>query len=69
MPESPAEKFSPEEEDSIRASFRKREGDLRCPRCGGPLVSEVYGAGGTIAPVHEIRCESCDLYTLAALGH
>lgn len=68
MTESAAGKFSPEEAESIRASFRKREGDLRCPRCGDLLVSEVYGAGGTIAPVHEISCESCELHTLAALG-
>lgn len=68
MSESQAEKFSPEETDIIRAAFRKRDGNLRCPRCEGPLVSMVYGAGGTIAPVHEISCESCKLHALAALG-
>ena len=67
MSDSANGKFSPEEAESIRGSFRKRVGNIRCPRCGGPLVDEVYG-GGTIAPVHEIRCESCELHTLAALG-
>jgi hypothetical protein len=68
VPESPMEKFSDDDANTIRAAFRKREGDLRCPRCSGPLTDEVYGAGGTIAPVHEVRCEACGLFVLAALG-
>jgi hypothetical protein len=68
MADSSLEKFSDDDSETIRAAFRGREGNLRCPRCQGPLVDEVYGGGGTVSPVHEIRCKPCELYVLAALG-
>lgn len=61
--------FSHEEMAAIRKAFSDGAQDLRCPRCGTTLeVGQPLGAGGTIPPVHEIRCNSCKRSVLAGQG-
>ncbi len=61
--------FSHEEMAALRKGFSDDIPDLRCPRCGTTLeIGQPLGAGGTIPPVHEIRCTSCKRSVLAASG-
>ncbi len=61
--------FSKEEASRIREAFAKHTEHLICPRCGGEMdVGRPIAGGGTIPPVHEIRCDACDATVLAAVG-
>lgn len=61
--------FAHEEMAAIRKAFSEGVMALQCPRCGATLeVGQPLGAGGTIPPVHEIRCDGCKRSVLAASG-
>jgi hypothetical protein len=52
--------FSAEEAVQIQRMIVTPGAQLRCPRCGGELTSEMPMAGGhSIAAVWEFRCEAC----------
>ncbi len=61
--------FSKEETSRIREAFAKHSENLICPRCGGAMsAGGPVAGGGTIAPVHEIRCDACAASVLSSAG-